>query len=262
MNLKIVTIAYFLAISVIASCQIDTQINKTDPQGRKQGHWIKKYPNENILYDGYFKDDHPVGEFKRFFENQSLKSILLYSSDGREAKATIYHPNGNISSKGTYIDQMKEGKWQFYAAVYKGYRIAEESYLKNLKNGPSIKFYIDSTIAEKLFYINGIRQGEWIQYYPDRVVSMKSNYLNGKINGKFEVWFENGAIELSGQYKNDFRDGPWVIYNNNGTIKYKLEYKDGITKDYQLDIDESNYLDSLERNQGKIADPEKTGVIK
>jgi antitoxin component YwqK of YwqJK toxin-antitoxin module len=91
---------------------------------------------------------------------------------------------------------------------------------------------------------------------------LKSNYLNGKINGKFEVWFENGAIELSGQYKNDFRDGPWVIYNNNGTIKYKLEYKDGITKDYQLDIDESNYLDSLERNQGKIADPEKTGVIK
>ncbi len=262
MNLKIFTIACFLAVSVIATCQTETQINKTDQQGRKQGHWIKKYPNESILYNGFFKDDHPVGEFKRFFENQSLKSMLLYSNDGREAIATIYHPNGNISSKGTYIDQMKEGKWQFFSAFTKDYLISEEFYSKNLKNGPSIKFYSDSTIAEKLIYINGLKQGEWIQYYTNRVVCLKSNYLNGKINGKFEVWFENGSIELSGQYKNDLRDGLWVIYNNNGTIKYKLEYMSGVTKDYQLDIDESNYLDSLERNQGKIADPEKTGVIK
>ena len=251
----------FFSLSGIATCQTETQINITDQQGRKQGHWIKKYPNESIMYDGFFKDDHPVGEFKRFFENQSLKSMLIYSDDGREAIATIYHPNGNISSKGTYIDQMKEGKWQFFSAFTKGYLISEEFYSKNLKNGPSIKFYIDSTIAEKLYYINGIRQGEWIQYYPNRIVSLKSNYLNGKINGKFEVWFENGSIEFSGQYKNDSRDGLWVIYKNDGTIKYKLEYTAGITKDVQIDIDESDYLDSLEKNKGKIADPEISKVI-
>src|SRR5665811_1832943 len=152
MNLKIFTIVCFLAVSVIATCQTDSQINKTDQQGRKQGHWIKRYPNENILYDGFFKDDHPVGEFKRFFENQSLKSILLYSSDGREAKATIYHPNGNISSKGTYIVQMKEGKWQFFSEFINGYLICEEYYSGNLKNGPSLKFYPDSTVAERVTY--------------------------------------------------------------------------------------------------------------
>ena len=36
----------------------------------------------------------------------------------------------------------------------------------------------------------------------------------------------------------------------------------GITKDRQMDIDESDFLDSLENNKGKIADPEKTGVVK
>jgi hypothetical protein len=36
----------------------------------------------------------------------------------------------------------------------------------------------------------------------------------------------------------------------------------GITRDRQIDIDESDFLDSLENNRGKIADPEKTGVIK
>jgi len=262
MNFKIFTIASLLAVSVSATCQIETQINKTDQQGRKQGHWIKKYPDEKIMYDGFFKDDHPVGEFRRYFEDQSLKSLLIYSEDGREAKATIYHPNGNMSSKGTYINQMKEGKWQFFSAFTKGYLISEEYYSKNLKNGSSLKFYPDSIVAERLTYINDIKQGEWIQNYPNGTVRLKSNYLDGKINGKFEVWFEKGNIEFSGQYKNDGRDGLWVIYNNDGTIKYKLEYLAGVTKDRQMDIDESDYIDSLENNKGKIADPEKTGVMR
>ena len=262
MNLNAFTIASLLVISVCATGQPETKINITDKQGRKQGHWIKKYPNENIMYDGAFKDDHPVGDFKRYFENKTLKSLLIYSDDGRKADATFYHPNGYTSSKGTYIDQMKEGKWQFFSAFINGYLISEELYSKNLRNGPSLKFFPDSTVAERLIYVNDIAQGDWIKYYPSGAVLLKSNYRNGKINGRFEVWFENGSIEFSGQYENDSRDGLWVIYNNNGTIKYKIEYLGGVTKDIQMDIDQSNFLDSLEKNKGRIADPEKTGVIR
>lgn len=262
MNIRLLITAYLLAFSVAAASQTDMQLNKTDLQGRKQGHWIKKYPDESIMYDGNFKDDHPVGEFKRFFENQTLKSVLIYSEDGRNAIATIYHQNGFISSKGTYNDQMKEGKWQFFSEITNGYLISEEHYSKNIKNGLSLKFYPDSTIAEKLTYLNNTKQGEWIQYYPTGKVCLKSNYLNGKINGKFEFWYDNGAIEFSGEYKNDSRDGHWVIFNKDGSIKYKLDYISGITKDRQMDIDESAFLESLENNKGKIADPEKTGVVK
>ena len=262
MNLRLFITASVLIISVSAECQTEIKINITDPQGRKQGHWIKKYPDEAILYDGFFKDDHPVGEFKRYYEDKSLKSILVYSDDGRNATATVYHPNGNISSKGTYINQMKEGKWQFYSAFTIGHMVSEEIYSKNLRNGLSLKFFQDSTIAERLTYINEIKQGEWIQYYPSGAVLLKSNYTNGKINGKFEVWFENRTIEYSGQYKNDSRDGLWIIYNQNGTIKYKSEYLAGVTNDNQMQSDESNFLDSLENNKGKIADPEKTGIIR
>ena len=234
----------------------------TDKQGKKQGHWIKMYPDETIMYDGFFKDDHPVGEFKRYYENKSLKSVLIYSDDGRKAVATIYHPNGTTSSKGTYIDQKKEGKWQFFSAHNNGYLLCEEFYSGNLRNGPSVNFYPDSSIAERLTYFNDKKQGERIQYHPSGTISLKSHYLNGKLDGKFEVWFENGAIEYSGQYKNDSRDGPWVIYKNDGTIKYKINYLAGVTKDRQMDIDESDFLDSLENNKGRIADPEKTGIIR
>jgi len=67
-----------------------------------------------------------------------------------------------------------------------------------------------------------------------------------------KVWFENGNIELSGQYKNDSRDGLWAIYKNDRTVKYKLEYLEGVTKDRQIDIEESDFLDSLEITRGKL----------
>ena len=262
MNLKIFIVASLLAISAIALCQTEPGINKTDPKGMKQGHWIKKYPNDNVMYDGFFKDDQPVGEFRRYYEDKTLKSLLVYADEGKKADVTIYHPNGNISAKGKYVNQKKEGKWQFFSTYIKDYLISEEYYLANLKNGSSIKFYPDSTVAERVTYINDLKEGEWTKYYPNGVICLKSNYLNDKINGKFEVWYENGKMEFSGQYANDVRDGLWYIYKNDGTLKYKLEYVGGVTKDNQFDIDESDFLESLEKNAGNIDDPEKTGVIK
>jgi len=262
MYLKIIIITSLLAISALARCQTEKVINNTDRQGRKQGHWIKKYPNETVLYDGFFKDDHPVGEFKRYDENNNLKSLLIYSNDGSEAIANIYHLNGYISSQGKYINQKKEGIWKFFSSYFEGYLISEEHYSGNLRNGQSLKFYRDSTIAEKINYVNNIKQGEWIQYYPGGAICLKSKYLDDKINGKFEVWFENGQIEISGYYYNNIKDGHWLIYNKAGNLKYKMEYVKGVTKDKQMEIDEYNYLDSLERNKGKIVDPEISGITR
>jgi antitoxin component YwqK of YwqJK toxin-antitoxin module len=262
MRLKIFVSVSLLIISVSSFCQVNDGLNNTDKQGRKQGHWSKNYPNGSVMYDGIFKDDHPVGELKRFYEDGKIKSILVYSNDGKTAIARMYHTNGNISAKGTYKDQKREGQWKFYSAYLNGYLISEENYKANLKNGPAFKFYTDSTIAEKLNYVNDVKSGEWTQYYPDKKLHLRSYFHNGRLNGKFEVWFENGAIEYSGQYKDDSRDGDWVIFNKDGTVRYKLNYVLGVTQDRKMDIDESNLLDSLENNIGRVADPEKTGIIR
>ncbi|MCU0474234.1 MAG: toxin-antitoxin system YwqK family antitoxin [Bacteroidales bacterium] len=262
MNLKIITIASLLAISVTAACQSATELNKTDPQGRKQGPWIKKYPGGLVQYEGTFKDNHPVGEFKRYFEDQSLRSVLLYSSDGKEASATIYHPNGYISSEGKYINQMKEGKWKFFSSSVNGYLIQEEEYSKNLRNGLSLKFFPDSTLAEKVRYINDRREGEWLQYYESGKIFLRTYYTAGMLNGKFEVWFENGNIEYSGYYKNNLRDGSWRIFKEDGTLKYELNYIGGIAGDNRMEKEAAEFLDKLESTKGKIPDPEKTGTIR
>jgi antitoxin component YwqK of YwqJK toxin-antitoxin module len=262
MNLRTILI-FVLLVILPASLQAQQyeNINKTDNNGKKQGHWIKNYPNGHIRYDGYFKDGQPTGIFKRFFENDTLRSILVFSSDGKVAEAEIYHPNGYIATKGKFVNQMKEGKWSFYSATIRGSLVCEEEYLNNLKNGPSFKYYHDKRPAEKLNYSKDIRTGEWIQYFPNGNVCLKANYISGKLQGKFEVFFANGKPEYVGQYKDDARDGLWNIYNIDGSLKYSIEYVAGTAKNPDLYRKESDYLDSLEKNKGKISDPEKTGTI-
>jgi antitoxin component YwqK of YwqJK toxin-antitoxin module len=262
MDLKIFTIVSLFAVSAAANCQADAGLNQTDQQGRKQGHWISKYPNGNTRYEGYFRDNIPVGEFKRYYDDKSLNSVLIYSTDGKTIDATIYYPNGYICAQGKYVDQLKEGKWRFYSSSVDGYLINEEDYSKNLRNGLSLKFFTDSTIAEKVRYVNDKREGECLQNYLGGRIFIRSNYSCGLLNGKFEVWFENGKTEFSGFYKNNLREGKWYIYNEDGSLRYELNYTGGVTKDRQMDIDASEIIDNLEKNKGKIADPEKTGEIR
>jgi antitoxin component YwqK of YwqJK toxin-antitoxin module len=261
MSTRILITSLFIIIPSYLFCQTDAGLNRTDQSGRKQGHWIKRSPDNTIMYDGYFRDNYPEGEFRRYDTYGTLKTVLFYSNNGREAETKIYHPNGYIAAKGKYIDRKKEGLWQFYSEFTDGYIVSEETYSGNMRHGKSVKLYPDGTVAEKMNFVNDTAQGEWIKYFPNGSISLKSAFLNGRINGKFVAWFDNGIIQFSGEYVNDKRNGTWLINEKNGSLKYKILYVNGVTNDHQMDIDSSEYLDSLEVNKGRIPDPEKTGNI-
>jgi len=262
MRLNFLFLAFLLFATAAASGQSSDEINKTDTQGRKQGYWIKKYPNGSINYEGTFRDDKPVGKFVRYNSDKTVKSVLIYSGDSREADASIYHANGFIASRGRYVDQLKEGKWSFYSSSTKGGLINEEYYSKNIKNGPSLKYYPDSLLAEKIIYVSGVKNGEWLQFYPNGKPYLKTLYVNGNLDGRFETWYEDGKQQYSGSYKNNIRDGKWRIYAEDGNLKYELNYIDGVASNPQLEQESREFFEMIENNQGKIADPEKTGIIK
>lgn len=262
MKYKALAILLLLVTHSVAFSQSQEVTNKTDQQGRKQGHWIKKDEAGNLIYDGIFRDNHPVGEFRRYYADKSLLSLLVYSSDGRTADALMYYPNKFVASQGRYIDQKKEGKWKFFSSSTEGYLINEEIYKGNRRNGLSIKYYPDSTIAEKITYVNDSREGEWLQFYENGKQLLKSSYNADLINGIFETWFDNGKMHFSGFYKANRREGKWIIYNKDGTVRYEQNYTNGMTSDKKMDLDDINFFENIEKNKGKIPDPEKTGVIR
>ena len=54
----------------------DTVTNRIDESGLKQGYWITYYENGNKKYEGFFKDDKPVGTFTRFYEDKGIHHAI------------------------------------------------------------------------------------------------------------------------------------------------------------------------------------------
>jgi len=253
---KYLTLALVLLLPVISTAQ-----NATDSNGRKQGPWIKKYPDGTVMYEGTFKDDSPVGLFKRYTVEGTLLSELTYTDGKDEAAAVFYYDDGLKAAEGKYVTRSKEGLWRFWSGTQPHYLICEEYYHQNKRHGQSLKYYPDSTLAEKVTWDYGKRTGEWLQYYPDGSVTLRTEYMDGRLEGPFSYYHPNGKLYYEGRYKDDVRSGDWMIFNEDGSLKKIIVYKDGVPADPKQAETETRFLDDLEKNKGKIEVRDITGAI-
>jgi len=256
MTAKYLSIALLLLMPVVTIAQ-----NVTDATGKKQGPWVKNYPDGKIMYEGTFRDDKPVGLFKRYNEKGILQSELTFSDKKDEAQAVFFHPDGQKAAEGLYVAKKKEGLWKFYSATQPSYLIGDENYYEDTRHGLARKFYPDSTLAEKVTWDFGRKTGEWLQYYPDGKVCLRAEYFDGKLEGPFSYYYPSGKRQYEGRYKDDVRTGDWMILNEDGTLQQVLPYKNGKLADPKLADKETKLLDDLERNKGKIQIPDINGNI-
>jgi antitoxin component YwqK of YwqJK toxin-antitoxin module len=246
---------------VIHTTDNDTLYNQVDKNDLRQGYWKTYYDNGSIKYEGYFKDNKPVGEFKRYFENKVIKSIMVFEDDGETAYTNIFYENGKLAAEGIYINQEKDGVWKYYS-YYDEFLSIEEVYSMGIKNGKSTKFYKSGQISETLNWTEGHKNGEWIQYFTNGKYKIIGSYKDGKLHGKFVVYYDTGIPNVVGTYYENLRDGDWIIYDRKGKTDYKIEYNKGIAKNQkELDLREQEKLDQLMKNKGKFEDPDKTGNI-
>jgi antitoxin component YwqK of YwqJK toxin-antitoxin module len=250
----------FTALILLITCYVQSQ-NVTDAAGKKQGPWVKRYPNGKIMYEGTFTDDKPAGLFKRYYEDGTLQSELTYNDKTGNAAAVFFYPEGTRAAEGIYVAHKKEGLWKFYSEMKPSYLICEEYYHNDLRHGASRKFYPDSTLAEIVTWDSGGRTGEWLQYYPDGTISLRAEYLEGKLNGPFSFYHPNGKPQYEGKYKDDFRYGDWMVFNEDGSLKQILEYRDGKLVNPDQAEKETKFLDDLEKNKGKIEIHDITGGV-
>jgi antitoxin component YwqK of YwqJK toxin-antitoxin module len=238
-------------------------INTIDEKGLPQGHWIKKYDNGELMYEGYFEDDKPIGEFRRYDEKGKLTSVLTHNGDNDTIKAFFYHPNGYIAGKGKYVSKEKSGEWYYYSDYIEDHLLMKCTYHQGKPEGMSIKYHWNGEIAEKLEFSEGNKSGSWKQYYTDGTLALESSYMEGKLNGEFRSWHPNGTREITGQYKNDTRTGQWYFFNKDGSVRKEIKYNNGIPENRaELIKEETEYLDKLEKEGGKLNDPEITGIIR
>ncbi|PLW98682.1 MAG: hypothetical protein C0591_03930 [Marinilabiliales bacterium] len=190
--------------------------NLTDQQGRKQGKWVKNYNYGSMRYEGMFLDDKPVGEFKYYYKDGSLKAITRYSASGDSAATKSFHKNGKTMAEGIYFKQQKEGKWLYYSDLDEAL-ISEENYKNGQLHGKLITFYPESgKPAEILEYREGKREGPLLKFFPEGSTMTEGTYVNDSLDGKFTLYWPDGKIQVSGAYDHGMQSGDWTYYDEEG----------------------------------------------
>ena len=244
---------YLLILLILFPLTMAAQLNQTDANGLRQGHWEKRQDNGRLLYEGDFKDGKPVGEWKRYHPGGQVKALIEYRGD--TAITRLFDVWKKKLAEGVYVNEKKEGPWKIYN---ENRLIADETYEHGIKNGLAHRYYNTGEVMEETNWQNGQKNGDYRVFFKSGEPYLQCKMKNDMRDGLFLVYFENGREELVASYHNNLRDGEWNYYDQEGKIRYTLLYKDGKIMNPQVrdSLDNLQMLE-LERNKDAILDPEK-----
>lgn len=249
----------FVLATLFASAQNSDTLNYMDANGKRQGRWIQKYENGNVQFEGYFKNNVPVGQFKKYHENGQLKYDMLYDAkDANQVSVTMYDVAGELAAKGSYYAKKKNGTWQYFGSANQV--IMEENYNHGMLDGKSTVYWQSNPNQpmEIKYWKDSLKHGDWMWFYEDGKIRQKSVYDEDKLNGEFLVFFPDGKTHIKGAYFENVRDGLWEYFNEDGTSKIKIEYNKGkIVNEDEFERAQTKMINEeyLEQ-EGKHADPQ------
>lgn len=208
--------------------EVFVQAQTTDAQGKKQGYWKKRDEKTNhLIYEGKFKDDQPIGTFKYYHINDSVRAIIYFKEGSKTSHAKLFHMNGKRMAEGKYVGrEIKDSVWTYYDE--NGQLLSRETYLNGKKNGKSFVYFPNGDISEERNFKNGLEEGSYKEYFEKNSMRAQGTYLNGEKEGKFTYYFPNHVEVAAGYFKNGHKNGPWIYRSEKGVITEKELYKNGI----------------------------------
>jgi antitoxin component YwqK of YwqJK toxin-antitoxin module len=246
-------ILFFLLIPTFVRGQ--DNLNLTDSNGFKQGRWEKRFPNGRIMYAGSFKDNKPVGEWKRYHESGGIKAILQYNDTNDSVKARLFETSTHPVAEGMYVNEKKEGLWIYYSEAVK---VAEEHFVHGMKNGLCRKFYSTGELLEESEWKNNLKEGKYQAFFMSGKPYLQCMYTNDKRNGRCFSYFPSGMTEAESYYTNDLPDGTWKYKDEKDSVRFILQYEKGSLKNPEVLINlNTRELENLDKQRDRLTDPEK-----
>lgn len=198
----------------------------TDANGKKQGYWKKKDDTgKHLLYEGEFKDNKPVGRFKYYYPNDSVRAIMNFKEEGKIAYARLFHLTGKRMGEGKYVQEVKDSVWTYYDES--GALLSKDNYTMGKKHGTCYIYLPDGKLAEEQNYKMDVQHGSFKQFVDGKKLRSQTNYVDGQLDGKATYYYPNGTEVAAGFYKNGVKTGPWIYKEENGKIKEKEWYVNG-----------------------------------
>ncbi len=142
----------------------------------------------------YTYHDHDKKNLKEIYQvKDTIRNIL-------QGKYISYFLNGNVESKGQFVNNETSGVWEFY---YETGKLKMRGVLKQNSN-----------------------YGLWEYFYESGQKSMEGSIDNKKREGIWKIYYESGELKESGEYVNNKRSGLWMSYFEDGDKHGEIEYSE------------------------------------
>ncbi len=208
---------------------------------------------------GILREFSPEGKVvnSKVFVNGTLTGEGVLDTAGRmQGQWVEYHTNGEIKSKGEYLNNIRVGNWTFFHSNKKTEQTGKYD-KKGKAQGPWKWYHESGNILREETYRNGLQDGLMTEYSDSGKVITKGEYIDGMKEGPW--MFELGSYREEGNYKADKWDGEWKsYYTDNGKLRFVGKFIDGVPDGMQIFY----YLNGKEKQMGKYAGGLKEGEWK
>lgn len=210
---------------------------------------------EVVIYKKGGVYDPDNGLKKDYDEDGNLIAVYTLKNGKINGDLLIYFPEGKLKRKSTLINGLYEGNSEVYSYLDNGDILKNRgSYKNDMQEGKWIWEIISDKgiyIINEVFFSNGLKEGKSIETNGEDEIIFK-NYTNDKLNGKCKI-FLNVSRTVFGGY-------PTIDTLNISIVKieelnYLNDKLNGTAKRFDISgslIEEGKYLDSLKTGEWKI----------
>ncbi len=150
-------------------------------------------------------------------EKKNMKEVYFVKDTVRNimhGPYTSYFLNGNIESKGAFLNNETTGIWEFF---YESGNLKMRGALKKNTNSGHWEYFFENGRKSMEGTINGkSREGDWTMYYENGAVKETGSYLNNQRNGLWKSYYEDGVLKSEAEYTDDY--GRCTEYYHSGKI--------------------------------------------
>ncbi|MEQ8907784.1 MAG: hypothetical protein RIC95_01205 [Vicingaceae bacterium] len=172
-----------------------------------------------------FKKNGEVEKTEIYRNGYLLSSGIIDNAGLYQGLWETYYLNGQLKSKGEYLDGKKYGKWSYY--FQNGTLEQEGFYDKNGEFTGTWKWYYDdSKLLRTEEFRRGLEDGILEEYDRKGNLITKGEFFDGEKEG--EWFYELNDHREEGKYRYGERNGQWIHYYPNGDISFEGAYVEGV----------------------------------
>ena len=231
-------ILFFFSIQLKAQEQ---QINTV-----KNGFLKLYYPGGKLSSEGTMRDGKPDGYWKTFYENGLIKSEGNRKNFLLDSIWKFYDDSARLLVSITYAADKKNG----LKTTYRKGEMTTETYVNDLKQGPTTYYYPDGKVRLVVNFVDGLENGiareldttgrviTYMEYKKGFLVSrerINRTDSKGLKQGRWKYFYDDYTVKLEGTFKDDKRNGYFKEYDENGSL---LSVKKFVNDVEQVEVQE------------------------